>query len=118
MFDLMNAYYELTTPTDYAFDKMDELSATHRIEREIKSSLQQTHLQHATQLLLAATSNMQKVNPYDFVFSNLRCRIQALPPDQLTYELVLRHINNTCHSGSRTRSLVVKNVFEVASPIK
>ena len=39
-FDLMNQYYELSTPNEFAFDKMRVLYNKHEIIKELKNLLQ------------------------------------------------------------------------------
>ena len=39
MFDLMNQYYELSTPTEFAFDKLKILDSQDEIGQEISSLL-------------------------------------------------------------------------------
>ena len=48
MFDLMNQYYELTTPTDFAFDRMKILDGEDEIAQEISSLLQLREIENAS----------------------------------------------------------------------
>ena len=58
MFELMNQYYELSTPIEFAFDKMKIIDSEHDITKEITKLLQMREVENASQLLLAAGHNL------------------------------------------------------------
>lgn len=97
MFDLMNQYYELSTPTEFAFDKLKILDSQDEIGQEISSLLQLREIENASQLLLAAGKNLDKINPYDFCYKNLKCDIKPVDARSEDYELLMRYINS-CYS--------------------
>lgn len=48
MFDLMNQYYELTTPSGFAFEKLKILDGEDEIASEISSLLQLREVENAS----------------------------------------------------------------------
>jgi len=97
MFDLMNQYYELSTPSGFAFDALKILENEADINAEFRELLQLREVENASQLLLAAGKNLDKFNPYDYCFKNLNCAIQAVNTQSEDYELLMRYINS-CYS--------------------
>ena len=108
MFDLMNQYYELTTPTGFAFDKLKILDSEDEIAQEISQLLQMREVENASQLLLAAGKNLDKSNPYDFCYKNLNCAIKPVDSASEDYELLMRYVNS-CYSQSDSTT-VKRNV--------
>ena len=110
-FDLMNQYYELSTPTEFAFDKMRDFYRADQIVSEVKRLTGLRDLEQASQLLLAAAYNMKAINPYDFCFRNLNCKLDVVPSDSDTYALLMRYINAS--QSRQSNQLVLQNIFEV-----
>ena len=48
MFDLMNQYYELSTPTDFSFDKLKIIESIKDISDEITKLLQMREVENAS----------------------------------------------------------------------
>lgn len=91
----MNQYYELSTPTGFAFDKLKILNSEDDVASEISSLLQLREVENASQLLLAAGKNLDKANPYDYCFKNLNCAVKPVDSNSEDYELLMRYINSS-----------------------
>jgi len=58
LFDLTNQYYELSTPTEFAFDGIKDLDDESSVVSQFKKLQRLRDLEHASQLLMAAAQNV------------------------------------------------------------
>lgn len=76
--DLINEFYEISTPQNFAFDRVPILNHPNQIIAQLKFITQLFDVEHVSKLILGASLNMDKVNPYDYCYNMLNCKISPL----------------------------------------
>ena len=65
---------------------------------------------------MAAAWNVKSINPYEYCFKRLSCKVKLVAPQSDTYQLLLRYMNSGLAQGNQNqaRKFTMSGLYEVA----
>ncbi|PIK56119.1 putative poly(ADP-ribose) polymerase pme-5 isoform X2 [Apostichopus japonicus] len=93
--ELSSKFYQLIPYSGFAHDKMEPLN-TLKLLKEAETDMQNlVDLELANRILLGAQHRIKEVNPLDYIYKALGCKIQQLEEDSPEAQIILQQIEQT-----------------------
>ncbi|XP_013405621.1 tankyrase-like protein isoform X2 [Lingula anatina] len=96
-------YYQLIPKNGYKFERLTPLDSERSIESEINMILSLMELNFTERVLLAAQYRAKEINPLDYIYRALNCRMELLKEEEPEAQYILKYIYNTEDTGSYRR---------------
>ncbi|KAL9986739.1 hypothetical protein ACROYT_G000926 [Oculina patagonica] len=113
--ELSNTYYMMVPVAQYTYERIQPLNEARKIEQHLTALYNLTELAEASKILLGAQHRSKEINPLDYVYKSLGCRVELLDPDSDECQLLLEYIHNSREQGGRW-SIEVEAIFRVSRP--
>ena len=85
-------YYQLIPQLNYEFDRLIPISDDKEYESQLSQLNQLSDYQFAIKLLMGAYYSQKRINPYDYIYNALNCKLQYLKPNDIESQYILRYI--------------------------
>ena len=108
--ELSSEYYYLLPKSGFEYTRLPVLDAPHLIEAEQKRVAYMLDLEATERLLLAAQFRRAEVNPLDYIYRALDCRVAPLARDSAEAGIVLQYMYN---ADGAADGAVVDGIYKV-----
>ncbi|XP_071119721.1 poly [ADP-ribose] polymerase tankyrase-like isoform X1 [Haliotis cracherodii] len=107
---LSSEYYQVIPQVGFAYEKIRPLDQLHDLKKQIRLVSNLLDYEVASRMLLGAMYREKEVNPLDYVYQSVGCRLQLLSEDVVESQYILRYINNSVDYAE------VEAIYRVAVP--
>lgn len=105
---LTNEYYSVIPLQGYGSEKLPMIDTVESVRAHAQKLDDILELELSYKILLAAQANLNRMSPLDYLYKSINCQLEALNPDDIDFQFVLRYIKA---SASNTK---VKQIFKVS----
>ena len=114
--NLSEEFYSIIPVYGFSSEKLSPIFTSEdlREKQQVISSI--LHLEFASQLLLGASLNMERMNPWEYVYKCLGTKLQVMRSEEEEAQLMLQYIHNTKAEKSsykRSSTMTVTNIFRI-----
>jgi hypothetical protein len=113
--ELSNEYYDILTPTNFAYDKIQPLLHDYNVQNELKKLNQIYDLEIALKIILGAKLRKDSINPFSYCYNNLPVSLNVLDPNDPKFYSILKCMNNTNEYSNSTT--IIKNIFKISQQV-
>ncbi|XP_067678954.1 poly [ADP-ribose] polymerase tankyrase-like isoform X2 [Haliotis asinina] len=107
---LSNEYYQVIPQAGFAYEKIRPLDQLNDLKKQILLVSNLLDYEVASKMLLGAMYREKEVNPLDYVYQSVGCKLQLLSEDAVESQYILRYINNSVDYAE------VEAIFRVSVP--
>ncbi|XP_050400368.1 poly [ADP-ribose] polymerase 1 [Patella vulgata] len=108
--ELNSEYFRKTPRTQFAFDKMSPITCISDFNRELSMIRNLLNMERAAKILLGAMYNHKDVNPMDYVYKTLGCKMRLLDEDNYMSQYILCCMS----SDDKSQSAKVQGIYEIS----
>ncbi|KAK3092730.1 hypothetical protein FSP39_006660 [Pinctada imbricata] len=95
---LSSDYYSLVPVENYAYERLPPIDGLEELKSKMRILHDLLDVECASQILLGAQAKISSVNPLDYVYQAMQCRIQPLTEDSVEAQYILKYIYGSCES--------------------
>ncbi|XP_046544640.1 poly [ADP-ribose] polymerase tankyrase-like [Haliotis rubra] len=92
---LSSEYYQVIPQVGFAYEKIRPLDQLNDLKKQIRLVSYLLDYEVASKMLLGAMYREKEVNPLDYVYLSVGCKLQLLSEDVVESQYILRYINNS-----------------------
>jgi len=92
---LSNEYYHLIPPSGYEFERIPILDDEEKLMEEWKSIETLLELEVAAKMMAGALHRINELNPLDYVYRCMGCKIQLMDETDVEAQYILRYVSTT-----------------------
>lgn len=107
---LTNEYYHLLPCKGYAHEKINPISDHKKLIEQSRLLADLLDLECASKILLGAECKLSQMNPLDYVYHAIGCKIQLLNEDSAEAQYILKYV----YASSKKSK--VQAIFKIARP--
>ncbi|XP_033625691.1 poly [ADP-ribose] polymerase tankyrase-like [Asterias rubens] len=96
IYALSNEYFHLIPQENFAHDRMKPLTDIYSLPEHQKNLQKLLELEITNRILLGATNRKEEINPLDYIYHALGCKVKLMDKDDVETQLILQNIHNTC----------------------
>lgn len=104
-----NEFYELIPQMNYNYEKLKPISNERELDYQICTLNQLSHAQIACRILMGAKNAMSNLNPYDYVYNCLKCKLELMNPQDMETQYLLRYAHST---AQKSEKFSIKRIFK------
>lgn len=105
---LTHAYYHLIPLQGYDDEKLPILAHENLIRAQEEKLAELVEMELSYKILLAAQANQNRISPLDYLYRSINCQFEAMPPNDLDFQLILRYI------WTSSPDIQVEQIFKIA----
>lgn len=106
-----NEYYQTIPQFGYAYEKVQPLDNMVDLQMCNQQIENLAELEVTTQMLLGAQFRLNEVNPMDYIYRSLNCKIAQMREDEKESQYILQYIYNTADENKRP---VVDRIYRLS----
>ncbi|XP_052057851.1 poly [ADP-ribose] polymerase tankyrase-like isoform X2 [Mytilus californianus] len=93
---LSNSYYHCIPQQNYVFDKIQPICDKDSYKTQLKHLSNLLDIECAEKIVIGAQSKMSSMNPLDYIYQAVGCKIQLLTEDCAESQYILKYIHASC----------------------
>ncbi|CAF3979132.1 unnamed protein product [Rotaria sp. Silwood1] len=105
---LTNEYYSVIPLQGYGSEKLPVIDTIESVRAHAQKLDDILELELSYKILLAAQANLNRMSPLDYLYKSINCQFEALSPDDIDSQFILRYIRV---SAPNTK---VEQIFKVS----
>lgn len=106
-----NEFYELIPQMNYNYEKLKPIANEAELDAQICALNQLSNAQLAVRILMGARSLLSTMNPFDYVYRAVGCRLEAMNESDVEAQYILKY----CSSAEESKSKVMR-IFKFERP--
>ena len=108
-----NEFYQLIPQFDYEFDSLAPIDNYNEYENQLSLILQLIDYQYAMKILMGAYYSMKTINPIDYIYNTINCKLQCMNEAELETQYILRYIWASTKDFEQTKTNIsVERIFK------
>jgi predicted DNA-binding WGR domain protein len=107
-----NKYYQLMPQFGYEFDKLKPIDNQNDYEKQLSLILQLTDYQYAIKILMGAFNSLKTINPIDYIYNSINCKLQYLNENEAESQYILRYIWSSSKNFDTSSKVTVERIFK------
>jgi poly [ADP-ribose] polymerase len=110
-----NEYYELIPQMNNNYEKLAPIWNEQQLDAQVCVINQLNNSQIACRILMGARMQLATINPFDYVYSSLNCKLEVLNPLEKETQYILRYIHSHQQDNLESK-LKIKRIFKFERP--
>lgn len=93
---LSNDYYHCIPQKDFVFEKIAPISNKDSYKKQVRYLSNLLDIECAEKIVIGAQSKISNMNPLDYIYQAIGCKIQLLSEDSAESQYILKYIHASC----------------------
>ena len=106
-----NEYYQLIPQFDYEFEKLKPIDDYNEYEKQLGLILQLIDYQYSIKILMGAFNSLKTINPIDYIYNTINCKLQFMSESEAETQYILRYIWSST-KNSESKEFNVERIFK------
>ena len=96
---LTNNYYHCIPQRDYVYEKIEPICNKEKYKKELRYLSNLLDIECAEKIVIGAQSKLSSMNPLDYIYQAIGCKIQLLNEDCVESQYILKYIHASCRTS-------------------